>query len=221
MDKLIEPGKWDRECLQRAERDYICVCVCVCMYKYGSERACSCVCVCVCVRALYVDGWCTGLEGKRSRLLSLRTCQSSAERNQKESKSQHWARVYVCVHVFVCVWNAFSHLAIPKNKWGGKRVRMGDGCGAAWRHTALQWFSAASPPQTTQTRVVVVEADFAEHNMKPFSFTLKDRGWKDMQNVFLKHEARAYSKQYRGGGCVNKAFHNVQWDCALQSPDRK
>lgn len=109
------------------------------------------VCLCVCVRALYVDGWCTGLEGKRSRLLSLRTCQSSAERNQKESKSQHWARVYVCVHVFVCVWNAFSHLAIPKNKWGGKRVRMGDGCGAAWRHTALQWFSAASPLQTTQT----------------------------------------------------------------------
>lgn len=61
------------------------------------------VCLCVCVRALYVDGWCTGLEGKRSRLLSLRTCQSSAERNQKESKSQHWARVCVCTRVCVCM----------------------------------------------------------------------------------------------------------------------
>lgn len=79
----------------RAEREGRCVCGCVCEHKYGSERAC--------VRVLYVDSWCTGLEGKRSRLLSLRTCQSSAERNQKESKSQHWAGVYVSVRMFVCV----------------------------------------------------------------------------------------------------------------------
>lgn len=114
MDWVIKPGRWDGECLQKKrsqkQGEWICVCLdheCVCTYKYGSERACAWV------RALYVDGWCTGLEGKRSRLLSLRTRQSSAERNQKESKSQHWA--CVC-GVFVCVWNAFSCLAILKKK---------------------------------------------------------------------------------------------------------
>ena len=59
-----------------------------CINMRVSMHACACarVCVCVCVRAtLY--GLCEGLEGKRSRLLSLRTCQSSEKRNQKESKS--------------------------------------------------------------------------------------------------------------------------------------
>lgn len=130
---------------KKTRRVNICVSLaheCVCNYKYGSERACAWV------RALYVDGWCTGLEGKRSRLLSLRTCQSSAERNQKESKSQHWACVcWDCL----CVWNAFSCLAIPKKQ---KTSQMRD----VWkRGIAVQreatlpssGLSVASPPEDT------------------------------------------------------------------------
>lgn len=52
-------GEQDRECMQRG-----------CVFVYVCE--------------MYVDGLCEGLEGKCSRLLSLRSCQSWVDRNQQK-----------------------------------------------------------------------------------------------------------------------------------------
>lgn len=155
MDKLIEPGKWDRGCLQSEKREYMCVwMICVCINMGVSVHARECV------RALYIDGWCTGLEGKRSRLLSLRICQSSAERNQKESKSQHCASVCVRTHVCVCI-KCIQPLGYSQKQVRREMCEKGNGCGATWSHTALQWFSVASPKQTC-CETLNVETDFVD-----------------------------------------------------------
>lgn len=104
-------GEQDRECMQR-----------------------GCVFVHVC--EMYVDGLCEGLEGKCSRLLSLRSCQSRVDRNQKKrARAPGNARMHCSIHTEV--------------------VRSRQGGGAARSHTAPRWLLVG-----TAVVVLVADADF-------------------------------------------------------------
>lgn len=93
-DKLIQPGKYgtaENICCWMRQKLCVCINFRASMHVWKEPvrvRACVPARARACVCVLYVDGLCEGLQGKCSRLLSLRSCQSSAERNQKESKSQ-------------------------------------------------------------------------------------------------------------------------------------